>query len=266
MKTLIVGSLLCAGLLAACSRDAKKTDPALASDLALASQVQPAQPQFQDTTQSSTTPANQQRAPGRIDAAPRTRVTPRQVPLGQTGSAAAPAAVARTIAAGSTFSLASQQRICTATNRPGDRFVATLTSPVVGSNGAVVPAGSSVVLEVASASSGSSSEVPTMTLRVHSVEFNGMSYPMNGDVSTQSELERDRIMSDPNADKKKVIGGAVAGAILGQIIGKSTKGTVIGAAAGAATGAVAAKAGEKWQGCLPVGGTMRLTLTQALPL
>jgi hypothetical protein len=44
----------------------------------------------------------------------------------------------------------------------------------------------------------------------------------------------------------------------------NTKGTVIGAAAGAATGAVAAKMTEKYDGCLPMGAPMRLTLSSAL--
>lgn len=262
MKTFTAVTVLAATLIAACSgKEAKQSDPALATDLALASQMQPAQPQFQDTAQGATSPRTQ-RAPDRIGNAPRTRVVARQPVATQAG---APEAAARTIAAGSTFALASQQRICTATNRPGDRFVATLTSPVTGFNGAVVPAGSSVILEVASAGS-AGGEAASLALRVHSVEFNGMSYPMSGDVYVQSDLERTRILTDQNADKKKVLGGAVAGAILGQIIGKNTKGTVIGAAAGAATGAVVAKAGEKYEACLPVGGAMRLTLTQVMVL
>ena len=101
---------------------------------------------------------------------------------------------------------------------------------------------------------------------MHSVEFNGRSYPLSGEVYTTTDLERTRVMSDPNADKKKVIGGAVAGAILGRVIGKSTKGTVIGAASGAAAGAVAAKATQHFEGCMPVGGAMRLTLSDAVVL
>jgi len=139
---------------------------------------------------------------------------------------------------------------------------ATVTSPVVGSNGAVIPAGSSVVLDVASVAPDGSS----IGLRVVSVDFNGMTYPVSGQVATQSPLERSKIEGDPNGDKKKVIGGAIAGAIIGQMIGHNTKGTVIGAATGAAGGAVAAKAMEKYESCLPVGGTMRLTLDSPIVL
>lgn len=259
MKTLAL-SFTALALCACSGRDSSLKDSTLARDLALASQVQAAQPQFQDTSasQSMSNAATQQRTTSRISNPPRTRTVPRAAePAAQPSRAEA-----REIAAGAGFALASQQRICTTTNRPGDRFVATVTNPVVGSNGAVVPAGSSMVLEVASVSPDNSS----LTLRVHSVEFNGMSYPVSGDVTTQSGLERTKIVTDANGDKKKVIGGAVIGAIIGQMIGHNTKGTVIGAATGAATGAVVAKAGEKYEACLPVGGTMRLTLDQPIVL
>jgi len=256
----ILALTLAAVTLCACSgRDSTPKDSTLAHDLALASQVQSAQPQFRDTApaQSMSNADRPRRAATRAANQPRTPPVERPAPAVQPARAAV-----REIAAGAGFSLASQQRICTTTNRPGDRFVATVTRPVVGSNGALIPGGSSVILEVASVSTDNGS----MTLSVHSVEFNGMSYPVSGEVSTRSDLERTRIVTDENGDKKKVIGGAIAGAIIGQMIGHNTKGTVIGAATGAATGAVVAKAGEKYQACLPVGGAMTLTLYQAIVL
>jgi hypothetical protein len=251
-----IAAVLMAATLAACSgRDTRQQDSALSRDLALASQAQASQPQFQDTAASQAgTPADR---PRRISNAPHTRTVPRP-----TTPSESPREASREIGVGSGFALASQQRVCTATNRPGDRFVATLTSPVIGTNGAVIPSGSSVVVEVASTSPDGAS----IGLRPVSVEFNGMSYPISGDVYTQSGLERTRIVTDPNGDKKKVIGGAIAGAIIGQMIGHNTKGTVIGAATGAAGGAVAAKVTEKYESCLPVGGTMRLTLDRAIVL
>lgn len=255
--------LLAVIAVAACSGgDSRPVDSALERDLALASQMQAAQPQFQDTAANGA--PGTQRAPGRIANAPRTRVTPRQ-PVADVGTIES--ASRAVISAGSSFSLASQQRICTSSNRPGDRFVATLTNPVTGTNGAVIPAGSSVVLDVVSVSPGTNNgSDASVRLAVHSVEFNGRSYPLSGEVYTSTDLERTRVMSDPNADKKKVIGGVIAGAILGRVLGKSTKGTVIGAAAGGAAGAAAAKATQNFEACLPVGGGMRLTLSEAVVL
>ena len=256
MKTLSL-SIVAIGLAACAGRDSSQKDSTLARDLALANQAQTAQPQFQDTA--ATQPTAVANRPSRIDNAPRTRTIPRANTAPSTRASDAPA---REIGAGANLSLMSQQRICTTSNRPGDRFVATVTTPVVGSNGAVVPSGSSVVLEVASVAPDNGS----MTFRVVSVEFNGMSYPLNGDVTPESGLERTRVSGDPNGDKKKVIGGAIVGAIIGQMIGHSTKGTVIGAATGAAGGAVAAKVGEKYESCLPQGAPIRVTLNQGIVL
>jgi uncharacterized membrane protein len=84
---------------------------------------------------------------------------------------------------------------------------------------------------------------------------------VSGDVSTVSPLEKTKVANgDPNAEKKKVVGGAIAGAILGQMIGHNTKGTIIGAAAGAATGAAISRGGESYEGCLPAGSSLRITL------
>src|SRR5450759_3671725 len=97
----ILSLSLAALALCACSgRDSSTKDSTLARDLALATQAQSAQPQFQDTSPS--------RSMKRIDNPPRTRTVPRSAPAMQAGRAEA-----REIASGAGFALASQQRICT---------------------------------------------------------------------------------------------------------------------------------------------------------
>jgi hypothetical protein len=160
--------------------------------------------------------------------------------------------------------MTSQGRVCTEDNRPGDKIVARIDSPVSGTNGALIPAGSKVVLEIASVTPGDQGSIQ---FRVRSIFVNDSSYSVAGTVSPSTPLERVKVAnSDPNADKKKVIGGAIAGAILGQIIGHNTKGTVIGAATGAAAGAVAAKATEKYEACLPAGASLQMTLAQPVTM
>ena len=79
MKKILILSVFA---LAACrGGDSKPVDSSLARDLALASQMQAAQPQFQDTAAGTSRNAP---APQRIGNAPRTRVTPRQ-PVEQAG-------------------------------------------------------------------------------------------------------------------------------------------------------------------------------------
>lgn len=173
-------------------------------------------------------------------------------------------APARVIGAGTGIVMTSGGRVCTETNRPGDKIVATVDSPVSGTNGALIPAGSKVVLEIASVTQGDQAHID---FRVRGLYVNDSLYPATGTVSPTTPLERVKVAnSDANADKKKVIGGAIAGAILGQIIGHNTKGTVIGAATGAAAGAVAAKAGEKYENCLPAGASLHMTLGQSVAM
>jgi hypothetical protein len=272
---------------AACSDHGSQssTDSALARDLSLASSVQQTPTTFKDTAvaPSPLTQEEERAAPPRQPARrtrppePIVRTPPRRVveapvkqpepapvittptPAPAPAPAAAPAH--KEIGSGATVALTSGSRVCTNTNRPGDKIVATVNQAVAGSNGAMIPAGSSVVLEVASINSGRNAEDAQILFRVRSVVIDDQTYDAAADVTSLGTLEKTKVAGeDPNADKKKVIGGAIAGAILGQIMGKDTKSTVIGAAAGAATGAAVAKAGQRWEGCLPAGSPMRLTL------
>jgi len=278
---------------AACGdRAAQKAaaDSQLARDLALASQQPSAQPTFQDTAVAPTptpapaketapVPQPKTRTPRRAE--PRTQAPrpvspppPTQTPVVQPTPVAQAPAPAPTpaptpargeIGTGTGFGLTSGAKVCTNTNRAGDKIVATLNSSVTGSNGAVIPAGSTIVLEVASTSAGQNGEGAQINFRIRSLVINDKTYDVNGDVSTVSPLEKTKVANgDPNAEKKKVVGGAIAGAILGQMIGHNTKGTIIGAAAGAATGAAISRSGESYEGCLPAGSALHITLNSPI--
>jgi hypothetical protein len=261
-------------------------DSVLSHDLALANQATTPQPTFEDTALSSTAkvqaPKPEPKAPTPRPTRNTTRreltkspvevpsdANPHPVAAAQMPNPApAPAAAAsKEIGAGTGFSVTSGAKVCSSTNRPGDKIVATIDSPITGSNGAFVPAGSKAVLEVASVNPGDSPENAQIAFRVRSIYVNDVSYNVDGSVTSSTPLERGEVPnSDPNADKKKVIGGAIAGAILGQIMGHSTKSTVIGAAAGAGAGAVAAHATKKYEACLPAGASLHVTLAQAVTM
>ncbi|HET7459353.1 MAG TPA: YMGG-like glycine zipper-containing protein [Gemmatimonadaceae bacterium] len=283
--------------LAACGRDrganggadstALEADSALARDLAMASESRPATTTFGDTAMHTTS--------DRVAAAPTPRRTtatntapPRPAPARQTptrpptrtpspapvpqprtvvsnpapapapAAAPTPAPSGRGFAAGTGFGVATGQKVCT-NNLPGDKLVATIDRDVPGRGGAVIPAGSKLVLEVASVDRGDNGS-PRITFRVRAVDIAGHSYPATATGDATGPFERTRVASSGSSDAKKVLGGAAAGAILGQILGKNTKGTVIGAAAGAAAGAVVAKRGESYQSCLPSGSPVHLVL------
>ena len=152
------------------------------------------------------------------------------------------------------------ERACTRTALVGDKFTATVNTTTVGTNGATIRAGTTVVLEVSSVERADPVQNSRIHFHVRAIDVNGESYPADGDVATLSTMETSRVSS--GNDKTKVVGGAIAGAILGRVLGGGTKGTVIGAAAGAAAGTAAAKATQSSDACLPDGGSLQLTLTR----
>jgi hypothetical protein len=267
--------------LAACREKAPApVDSSLAQDLALA-QNAAVTPQFNDAPIGGNAAASAAKgAPAPNPAPPRAkapapRPTPRrdsppervrrepqqttpQPVATEPSPAPAPGPAAGIIGAGSKLAMNTNAQLCTVNLLPGDKVSATVTSGITGSNGAQIPAGSLVVLEVASVNRAEPVENTRIEYRVYSIDVNGQSTAATGDVTQLGTLER--MQSGSATDKQKVIGGAVAGAVLGRIFGKSTKATVIGAAAGAAAGTVAARRGGESDACLPKGSPMRVTV------
>jgi hypothetical protein len=178
-----------------------------------------------------------------------------RAPSGSEGRVAA-------IAAGTTIAMTSGTRVCTNTHKPGDRFTATVTNAVQGSNGAVIPAGATAVVQVTSVERSENANDPArLGLVVQSVRFNGKTYPIDAAITNvATETQRESTKKD---DAKKVIGGAIAGAVIGQILGKDTKSTVIGAATGAAAGTAIAMGTGDYAGCIPAGGNITVRLNSA---
>ena len=276
---------LSAALVAGCSADKKSDtlaqDTSLNRDIQLANADTTAQPTLKDVPATTTpTPAPVSTAPARTTTTKTTTTTTRPVTRAPAPARTTPAtgttssgntvtrtgagseAALGTIAAGSTVNLASGSRICTNTNHVGDRFNATVTEAVSGSNGAVIPAGATATVEVTALKrSENANDNVTMGLRVVSFTFGGRTYPVS---ATTSYAKVDKVRNEPKAkDAQKVAVGAAVGGILGQVIGKNTKGTVIGAAAGAAVGAGAAAATANYEGCVPSGGRITVTLNSS---
>ncbi len=264
---------------AACS-DAKKgdtlaQDSSLNRDLQMANQDSTAQPALTDVPATSTPTTSAPAAPVRTTPRPvvrtptPTRTTPKPSTPAKPTTTASGNTVTRgatgserrvgTIPAGSEISLTSNTRVCTNTHKVGQRFSATVANAVEGSNGAVIPAGATATVEITELSrSENANDKINMGFRVVSVSFGGKTYPVS---ATTTYANIDRVKNQPkDKDIQKVVGGAAVGAILGQILGKSTKATVIGAAAGAAAGTGAAAATANYEGCVPNGGRITITL------
>lgn len=198
--------------------------------------------------------------PAPVAQAPRQPATRAEEPA--PAPAEAPAPAAGVIGAGARIGMTINGRVCTNTALTGDKFTATVTSATRGTNGAMIPAGTTVVLEVASVERADPVEDSRVEFRVRAIDVNGSAQQADGDVQTLASLEK--AQSAGSNERTKVIGGAVAGAVLGQIFGHSTKSTVIGAAAGAAAGTAAAHASRSTYACLPEGSALRLTLSRDL--
>ena len=221
------------------------------------------QPQLKDVPAStpSTTPSRP-----RATNPPRTNPPASQPAPTPTPAPEAPRGPATgTIASGTALALASGSKVCTNTNKIGDRFNATLSESVSGTNGVSLPAGSTVSIEITELkrSVDSKSNI-VMGFRVVSITANGRTYTPEAEVVSASI---DRVRSqDRGDDAKKVATGAAVGAVVGQVLGRNTKGTLIGAAVGAAAGAAAASSTSDYEGCVNQGASIAVRLTGPLTI
>jgi hypothetical protein len=152
--------------------------------------------------------------------------------------------------------------VCTS-NRVGDKLVAHV-SQTSGPGAGTIPAGSTVVLEVAEMQiDNAHPEQSRIVFRIRAISAGGVDYPGNGTTIVADGGLKKMNTTPASSDAKKAAAGAIAGAILGQVIGHNTKGTVIGAAAGGVAGAVAGRATRQYEGCLPAGSALRATLNAA---
>src|SRR5688500_8500589 len=260
--------------------DTLATDTTLNRDLELANVDTGAQPSLTDVptgaepapAEAAPTPAPRTttpaRTPARTTTAPRpttTSTAPRTTTSGNVATSGTGTAERSmgTIAAGSTVNLSSSTRVCTNTHRVGDRFTATVRNSVTGSNGAVIPAGATATVEVTSLRRSENANSPIVVgVAIRSVSFGGRTYAVSGTTST---AQVDRVRSSTTRDDvKKVATGAAIGAIAGQILGRDTRATVTGAAAGAAVGAGAAVATGNYEGCIPTGGNITVSLDNSV--
>jgi hypothetical protein len=271
---LTAASLAIAALtLAACKGDSAKTDSlkndsALAANLALAGRDSAAKPQLTDTSTSSAAPTpagttKKTTTGAKKTTPPVTKAAPAPSKPAPTPAPAKP--TSGSIEAGTTIALASNEKICTNTNKVDDKVTATTTESVSGSNGVSIPSGATVNMTVTQLKRSENAKDPiVMEFRVNSISFGGKTYTVDATVAS-ADVTKIRDESK-GKDVQKVAIGAAAGAIAGKILGKSTKGAVIGGAAGAAAGAGVAVATANYQGCINQGAKIVVKLDNALTL
>jgi hypothetical protein len=252
---------------------------AYARDLQMANHDSAAQPQLNDappapaaapvaapapaaapTRTTTTTTTHTRREPASTGAASSTPTTTttasgNTVVRGKAGSEGA----VGTVASGTSLDLTSTSRVCTNTNHVGDKFTATVNSAVTGSNGVSIPSGAKAVIEVSQLKqSGKTGDPIQMTFDVQQLTWGDKSYPID---ATIDHVDVDKVRNaSTKSDAVKVGGGAVVGGIIGSIIGHNAKGAIIGAATGAAAGTAVAMGTAGYDGCVPVGGNIKIHL------
>ena len=251
-------------LLGACSNDGDNAD-SLAADSAFQRDLDLANrdttpPTGTDQPAGSKAPAAKAPSGSGSKTTPKAPTTPAKTPAGNTVTPGPGAAGARmgTISAGTTMNLSAGEKVCTNTHKAGDRFVATTREAVTGSNGAVIPAGSKATVRIVRLERSSNvKDKAEMVFAIENVQVGGTTYPI------QAELTFAEVNAEQRSgkDAQKVAIGAAIGAGIGQILGKDTKSTVIGAATGAAAGTAVAMGTANYEGCIPQGGRMTISLT-----
>ena len=175
-----------------------------------------------------------------------------------------PRTVTLSAPAGSTFSVRLNEEVSTRSHAVGETFTATLSEPLIASDGTtLIPAGATVRGQVTeSRKSGRSGEDAYIGITFTSVSHDGNSYPIDAStVNVPSKL----VTRDSNVEKAaKVGGGAAIGAIVGRVIGGGTKGTIAGAAVGAAAGTAVAMGTADVDRVIPSGSQVTVRLDSSV--
>jgi hypothetical protein len=145
-------------------------------------------------------------------------------------SAPPPAAAQLVIPAGTPVMIRMIDSIDTSRNRAGQRFAASIDSPVVVRGRVVIPRGATArVLLTNSSQAGHIEGRSAVSLELVSVSIHGVSYPVRSNLFTQQGSSRGK--------RSAVVigGGAAVGAAIGGIFGRK-RGAAEGAVAGAGAG------------------------------
>lgn len=209
---------------------------------------------------STTTPAPTTSAPS--TSRPSTSRPSQPAPSTSRPSTSAPStSAARTLPAGTEVRATVSTEISSKTHKQGQTVAARVASDVRDAQGRVViPAGSTVNLTITSIreSENKSDNTGTLTLAASSVEINGTTHDLTGNVTGLATELRDR--PTDVGDVAKVGGGAAAGAVVGRVLGGGSKGAIIGGVIGGAVGAQRANETQDRDVILPAGSTVVVTL------
>lgn len=162
---------------------------------------------------------------------------------------------------GATMSFFVDQEISTDSYAVGDRFIATLDTPVRDADGNVILAAGTASQWVVTRSSVEDGQA-LLAMEMESIDWHGNWLPTTATV-TDAMLDADNPDSDTETAAKIGV-GAAAGALVGQILGKDTESTLKGAGVGAAVGTAVALATKGGSAKLPAGSILTVELVEPL--
>jgi hypothetical protein len=173
---------------------------------------------------------------------------------------------ASTVPVGTALQVRLNETLGTEKSRVGDKFTATVTTPVNAQNGdVVVPEGATVYGAVTGLhASEHVGDQAAISVDFDSLSINGQSYPFDAkvtatDLKTQGDTKEETL--------KKAGVGAAAGAALGAILsGGDLQKTVLGGLLGAAGGTAISLGAGDVQAVLPSGTELTIQSTQQVAL
>ena len=173
---------------------------------------------------------------------------------------------ARSLPSGTNIDVTIDQEIGTKSSKVGDTFTATVTTPIVATNGVTaVPAGSKIQGKITGLdTSDKLGDQAAIRVDFDRIVVNGTSYPFYGKV-TATNLDTRGESREETIRKAGV--GAAAGAVLGAIVsGGDLDKILLGGVLGAAAGTVISLGMGDVEGVLPAGTTLKLQTTRTVAL
>ena len=173
---------------------------------------------------------------------------------------------ARSLPSGTAIDVTLDQEIGTKSSKVGDTFTATVTTPIVATNGVTaVPAGSKIQGKITGLdTSDKLGDQAAIRVDFDRIVVNGTSYPFYGKV-TATNLDTRGESREETIRKAGV--GAAAGAVLGAIVsGGDLDKILLGGVLGAAAGTVISLGMGDVEGVLPAGTTLKLQTTRTVAL
>jgi hypothetical protein len=169
---------------------------------------------------------------------------------------------------GTTFEAKLNQTLGTSTSHDGDNFTATVTQPVMATDGSTaVAAGATISGHVTGLHNPKiPGEQAVIRLDFENLTTNSRSYPFNGSISNVN-VQKQSTGSNTSTTVRDAVTGAAAGAVLGTILGGVELSKIVtGGLLGAAAGTVISLGTGGSESVIPAGSAVTIKATQPVKL